>query len=142
MAAGGVSDVMDLLARTPAGGVTALIQEAGELITVPAGRWHQVFHLSASIAVAGQQLSPVPSLLSSSLAHMLSWATSKGQGIIPTDKLALVDQELVSSISSKKRSKKEQAELVSQVLTRAIILRHGEEEGNRLIDLIHSDNPE
>ena len=36
--------------------VTFVAQRAGELVVVPRDRWHQVYTLSPSLAVAGQQL--------------------------------------------------------------------------------------
>ena len=58
-------------------GAIQIVQKEGEMVHIPAGWWHQVYHLAPSIAVAGQYCNSRAK--NRTFSHMLEWCGGEGR---------------------------------------------------------------
>ncbi|CAM9664417.1 unnamed protein product [Ectocarpus fasciculatus] len=91
------------------------VQEAGELVLIPPRHWHQVYHLEPSLAVASQYMDY--RVRDRVFRHMLDWCGASDDVLLSSrfDALALSDQ-------------------IKEVLTVALVARHGREKGLEAFD--------
>lgn len=120
--------------------VLQLVQEAGELVLIPPGMWHQVYHLEPSIAVASQYLNSCNK--QRVFRHILQWCSgsrpfSGKVTAIKSDK-SLQQEVDLDGVEFGSLSDEEQ---VLSVLRSGLVLKHGLVNGKKLFSkLLESDD--
>ena len=100
------------------------MQQEGDLIVIPPRWWHQVYHLEPSVAVAGQYVNDKCS--DRMLAHVHRWCSSEDGGDSGGEGTQVgIDPS---------RSLEEQ---VLETLQRALVARHGAEQGRILFRALY-----
>jgi len=106
------------------GGAVQIVQEEGELVLIPPGMWHQVYHLEPSIAVAGQLMNTANE--QQVFRHMLSWC---GQQQLEENKDEL-DRVMGLDLPVPDR--------IAEVIKKCLLLQH-QENGELLFKELYPD---
>lgn len=96
------------------------MQEVGEMILIPPGMWHQVYHLESSVAIAGQFMNSGNEL--GIFKHILKWCC--GNNI--SDYEEFISSNEFLQLSAKDR--------IAFVIRKGLQGQHGKERGDLLFN--------